>query len=107
MRGIVKENRRDPRGLLVEFMNTHINNTIIITGGMSKTSPMISAEEPKSGLLIRSEIDRGIAYISRSAIRDWLIKGGSDYNWVSAHLRNQEFYWKITPVRFCQPTAGS
>jgi ABC-type cobalamin/Fe3+-siderophores transport system ATPase subunit len=91
MRGVVKENRRDPRGLLVEFMNSHINNTIVVGGGTDKDKVQFVREEPRAnGLCIRNEIDRGLAYISKPVIRAWLAKGGSDYNWIKRTLQESK-----------------
>lgn len=86
MRGVVKDNRKEPRALLVEFLNIHINNTIVIGGGTDSDKVSYVREEPRSGLMIRTEIDKGVAYVAKADIRRWLSKGGSDYNWVRKML---------------------
>ena len=85
LRAIVKENVKDARTLLVEYMNLHIMNTIV-TRGLDGDRIAPVDVEPKASLLIRNEIEKGICYISKNAIRDWLIKGGSDYNSVKTEL---------------------
>lgn len=86
MRGVVSENKRDPRALLVEFMNSIIGNTLVIGGGVDKDRGLYVREEAHGTILARSEIDAGILYISKVAIRNWLTKGGSDINWVRKSL---------------------
>lgn len=85
MRGVVKENTKDARALLVDFLNQHVNNTMVIGGG-EKDKSMFVREEPRAALLIRNEIDRGLAYVSKSAMKAWLVKGGGDYGSVRKTL---------------------
>lgn len=89
MRTTVSEIKRDSRSLLVDFMNANISSTITVKDLSEKSNKQyVPAEgEPRSGLVIRNEVDRGIAYIPRDVIRNWLIKGGADFTAVKKDLR--------------------
>ena len=47
---------------------------------------MYIREEVKGQILARSEIDAGVLYLSKTAIRGWLTKGGTDVAWVRKSL---------------------
>lgn len=87
MRNIVDDHCKDGRALLVEFLNSAINNTIVVAGGTDKDKSMYVREEPRGQLWCRNEIDVGVMYVSKSEFRKWLTKGGSDFNWVKKTLR--------------------
>ncbi len=86
MRGTVKENKKDARVSLVEFINQNIRNTIIIGGGQEKSKPVYVIEEAKGELLIRNEIDTNQIYIDRAAFRKWVVTNGGDYNFIKKDL---------------------
>lgn len=90
MRGAVSEIKRDSRSLIVDFMNSNISSTITVRGTGEKGDKQYvpSDGEPRGGLIIRSEVDLGIAYIPREIIRQWLIKGGADFTAVKKDLKD-------------------
>jgi energy-coupling factor transporter ATP-binding protein EcfA2 len=90
MRGAVSEIKRDSRSLIVDFMNANISSTITVRGTGEKGDKQYvpSDGEPRGGLVIRSEVDLGIAYIPRETIRQWLIKGGSDFTAIKKELKD-------------------
>ena len=82
MRNVINETTRDPIGILADFINNSIGETITIqTNGAA-----LIESEPRHKISVRSELDNGIAYVDRAAIRRWMIKGGTDYNYIRKKL---------------------
>jgi energy-coupling factor transporter ATP-binding protein EcfA2 len=90
MRGSVVEAKYDSTGILTEFMNNHISSTLIVNGQGDKKTPFwVDANgEPRGSLMIRNEVDTNFAYISRSAIKQWITKNSGDYSAVKRDLMN-------------------
>lgn len=81
MRGVVEDNVKTPQGLLVEFLNSAINRTLVLGGGIDvkgKTSTLYPLTEPADAVWCRLEKDRSIMYIDQTKFSDFLVKGSSD-----------------------------
>jgi energy-coupling factor transporter ATP-binding protein EcfA2 len=89
MREIVVDNRRDPEALLVEYLNYHQTSTIIVSDSQFKSNGITIVKEPKSSLLIRTDLTLNKAYIDKMAIKQWLVKGGSDFHTVKTALKKE------------------
>jgi len=86
MRSIVSENLRDPVSILVEFMHQNIPNTITVREGEGRSTASV-IREPRNGLVIRTVSDKSVSYIDRMALRNWMVKGGSDVSSVKKELK--------------------
>lgn len=90
MQGVVTENTRSPAQVVSEFINNSANKALVLHGGVQdksgKTSSLYPTVEPSDQLWVRIEADRGLAFIDRNRIREYLTKGGSDYNQVKGLL---------------------
>jgi len=88
MRGTVTESKYDSKSILTEFMNTHISSTLIVNGQGDKKTPfwVETNGEPRGSLMIRNEVDTNYAYISRSAIKQWITKNSGDFHAVKRDL---------------------
>lgn len=85
-RGTVAENKRSPQSQLVDFMNLSIRSAIVLKGGTTDKTPLWVSQEPSNGLQMRVELDKNLAYISRSAIRKWVTETGGDYDGMRKEL---------------------
>lgn len=81
-RATVGENKTSAVALLVDYINKSIRSTIVLAGGTvekGKATPLWVRQEPNMGLTMRVEIDKNLAYISRTDIKKWVTEGGGDY----------------------------
>lgn len=88
----VSENKRSPVELMVDFLNFNIRSTIVLGGGTltsGKDTALWVKQEPSNGLLVRVEIDKNLAYVSKSAVKKWVTSGGGDYAAMLKHLRDK------------------
>lgn len=88
-RATVGENKTSAVALLVDYINKSIRSTIVLGGGTAdkgKPSPLWVKQEPNMGLTMRVEIDRNVAYISRTDIKKWVTEGGGDYQGMRSEL---------------------
>lgn len=79
-RDTVSENKRTAQAQLVDFMNLSIRSAIVLKGGNTDKTPLWVSQEPSNGLQMRIELDKNLAYISRSAIKRWVTESGGDYD---------------------------
>ncbi len=89
VRSSVQENRKEPLDLLVDFLNRSVRSIIVVMGGTTdkgKEMSMYVTQEPSNGLIARLEIDKNLAYVSRTALRQWTAEVGGDYEGMRADL---------------------
>lgn len=90
MRGVVDENVRSPAQIVSEFINNAANKALVLEGGVigknGKLTDMYPVVEPSDQLWVRIEAAKNLAYIDRQRLKDYLTKGGSDYNTVKRQM---------------------
>jgi energy-coupling factor transporter ATP-binding protein EcfA2 len=92
-RTAVGDNKQSPTALLVDYLNQSIRSTIVLGGGTvekGKDTSVWVKQEPSNGLVVRIEIDRNLAYISRAAIKKWVTDGGGDYTSMRTDLTQRK-----------------
>lgn len=81
MRGVVEENVITPQGLLVAFLNSTLNRTLVLGGGVTEkgqNTKLYPIYEPNDAIWCRLEKDRNVMYIDRTKFGEFLVKGASD-----------------------------
>ena len=90
MQGVVTENARTPAQVISEFINNSTNKALVLHGGVQdksgKMTTLYPTVEPSDQLWVRIEADRQLAYIDRQRLKEYLTKGGSDYNHLKRNL---------------------
>jgi len=92
MRRVVNENRQTEGNILVKYLNDTLGNTIRVSNDKLGAGEFVSLGDDSriSKLYNRIEVDSGIMYIARSAIREYIQKSGLDYNSVKTTLIHQK-----------------
>lgn len=83
MRGLVQDNVKTPQATLVDFLNSILNRTLVVAGGITeknKITSMYPLIEPQDAVWARTEKDRNVMYVDQQKLRDYVTKGGSDFN---------------------------
>lgn len=68
----IKEGTTSPQELLSEFLDQHVNNTLVVSAKASSNLDNV-VQHPRSaeGLLVRYELDDDLIYISRTAMMEY------------------------------------
>jgi hypothetical protein len=76
MRDEVTPPASTPTVMLGDFMNSHIQNTLVVNGVVDARTKMgaMPTAEPRGELLLRYEPDTGDLYVSAKAFKDYCVK---------------------------------
>lgn len=66
----IQDNAADPLDILVEFLENHIGNTLVVSAKNSSNLDC-TVVKPYNSLLIRHEMDAGIIFVARQSIMDF------------------------------------
>lgn len=83
-RGAVISDVKTPVDVLVEYLNGHINDTIVTT--VTRSGEPDVTRKPMHSLMIRHEQDTGKIYITKTHIKEWCVKNNHDLNALIAYL---------------------
>ena len=75
-RGAVVSDVKTPVDVLVEYLNGHINDTIVTT--LTRSGEPDVTRKPMHSLMIRHEQDTGKIYITKTHLKDWCVKNNHD-----------------------------
>ena len=94
MRQEISPPRHDTSHILGEFMNSHINNAVVVNGNVDARTKMESAPimEPKGELMMRYEPDTKELYISVKAFRDFCVRTQTNYKGTLKELQKSGMY---------------
>jgi len=83
-----------PATILGEFVNAHINNTLVVNGEVDARSNLHSLPmlEPRGELLIRYEPDTKELFISAKQFKDFCVKQQINYKTTLKELGNSKVY---------------
>lgn len=86
--------RVDYTGILGQFLNDNINNTLIVNAGKDEISglPKMAAQDAKHRLLVRMEPDTNNTYILSSAFRSYCTERGLIFKDVINDLKAKGIY---------------
>jgi len=90
IRGEVSQTVVTPHGILAEFMNENIQNTLLVSQDSSNLKKSNILTQFRGKLFIRREHDTGKALIARSEIRKYLNQRGVDYTQTKKELTRQK-----------------
>ena len=94
MRQEIAPPRHDTSHILGEFMNSHINNAVVVNGNVDQRTKMEAAPimEPKGELMIRYEPDTKELFISVKAFRDFCVRTQTNYKGTLKELQKNGIY---------------
>jgi len=94
MRQEIAPPREDTSFVLGEFMNSHINNAVVVNGEIDARTKMEAAPimEPRGELMIRYEPDTKELYISVKAFRDFCVRTQTNYKGTLKELQKSGIY---------------
>jgi hypothetical protein len=84
--GMILETKT-PVDLLVEYMNQHITDTIVITHTPNGMADVV--REPKRTMMIRHELDTARIWITKGHIRNWCVEHNHDLQVILDHLQER------------------
>lgn len=84
-RGATVEDTKSPVDVLVEYLNAHINDTIVTT--VTRSGEIDVTRKPMRSLMIRHEQESGKVYITKGHIKDWCVKNNHDLNALVGYLQ--------------------
>ena len=91
MREEVTPPASDPTVMLGDFMNSHIQNTLVVNGAVDARTKMgaMPTAEPRGELLLRFEPDTGDLFISAKAFKDYCVKFQIHYRDAIKQLKDE------------------
>ena len=91
MREEVTPPASDPTVMLGDFMNSHIQNTLVVNGVVDARTKMgaMPTAEPRGELLLRFEPDTGDLFISAKAFKDYCVKFQIHYRDAIKQLKDE------------------
>ncbi len=94
MRDEVAPPQTSPITTLGEFMNSHVQNTLIVDGEVDARSTLsaMPTQEPKGELLIRFEPDTKDVFIAAKQFKDYCVKFQINYKDLLKQLKDMEVY---------------
>jgi hypothetical protein len=98
MRYEIKPPQENIVAVLGEFMNSHINNAVVVNGGIDARTKMEAAPivEPRGELMIRYEPDTKELFIAVKAFRDFCVRNQINYKGTLKELQKTGVF--IEPI---------
>jgi hypothetical protein len=94
MREDIKPPQSNPAILLGEFINSHMNNALVVNGEMDARSNMEAMPlwEPRGELLIRYEPDNKHLYVAAKQFKDFCVKQQVNYKTMLKELQDANVF---------------
>lgn len=94
IRNDVKPPLSSPVATLGEFINAHINNTLVVSGGVDSRSGMSAMPtlEPRGELLIRYEPDTKLLFVAAKQFKEYCVDQQTNYSKLLHELEALEVY---------------
>jgi len=94
MREDIKPPKSNPAILLGEFINSHMNNALVVNGEMDARSNMEAMPlwEPRGELLIRYEPDNKHLYVAAKQFKDFCVKQQVNYKTMLKELQDANVF---------------
>lgn len=101
IRNDVKTPQSNPVATLGEFINEHINNTLVVSGNVDTRSGMnaLPTLEPRGELLIRYEPDTKMIYIAAKQFKSYCVEQQTNYSNLLQELKALGVYQKAENKR--------
>lgn len=101
IRNEVKPPQSNPIATLGEFINAHINNTLVVSGSVDSRSGMSAMPtlEPRGELLIRYEPDTKMLFIAAKQFKEYCVDQQTNYGKLLQELTTLEVYLESTNKR--------
>ena len=84
----IQDNASEPLDILVEFLENHIGNTLVVSAKNSSNLDC-TVVKPYNALLIRHEMDAGVIFVARQAIMDYCTEKKMPYRRMEQVLEAQ------------------
>jgi hypothetical protein len=85
MRSTIAEARVSPENLIVQFLETHLSQTLVIAPHVASNLYNV-ADDPHIALVARVELDANTVYVARHAIQTWCFKQKINEAWLENAL---------------------
>ena len=101
MRVDVKPPQTSPVTALGEFINSHINNALVVNGEVDARSSMVPLPlwEPRGELLIRYEPDTKHLFVAAKQFKDFCVKNQTNYKNLLKQLGDLKIFLEATNKR--------